>query len=319
MQSAGFKVSYLGTGAGGCILRNHTAIVLECPGGERILLDAASGNTVLRHANRLGMSPVEFDHCLLTHSHPDHCEGLPHIEMQRSRRNAAERPMQLYGSGAALADVGVLLSYPRRGLAVDANGARRSDGRRVFDFRPADPGEWIQLTPGVRAKCAPVEHIGGAVAWRIEASGVGASGGGASGIEAPGIEVSGIGASGGGASGTETSGIEASGIGASGVGVIVFSGDTRWCPALAELAEGADLLIHEAICTEDDRSRADNAAHATAAEAGRIAQLAGVRQLTLTHIDNAFHAHTELLAAEARGAYDGGPVWVAADCWQQSV
>ena len=279
LQSAGFKVSYLGTGAGGCILRNHTAIVLECPGGERILLDAASGNAVLRHANRLGMSPVEFDHCLLTHSHPDHCEGLPHIEMQRSRRNAAERPMQLYGSGAALADVGVLLSYPRRGLAVDANGARRSDGRRVFDFRPADPGEWIQLTPGVRAKCATVEHIGGAVAWRIEASGVGASG----------------------------------------VGVIVFSGDTRWCPALAELAEGADLLIHEAICTEDDRSRADNAAHATAAEAGRIAQLAGVRQLTLTHIDNAFHAHTELLAAEARGAYDGGAVWVAADCWQQRV
>lgn len=299
VHTAGFTVSYLGTGAGGCILRNHTAIVLECPGGERILLDAASGNTVLRHANRLGMSPVEFDHCLLTHSHPDHCEGLPHIEMQRSRRNAAERPMQLYGSGAALADVGVLLSYPRRGLAVDGNGARRSDGRRVFDFRPADPGEWIQITPGVRAKCAPVDHIGGAIAWRIEASGVGAAGSGSSGIE--------------------VSGVGASGIEASGGGVIVFSGDTRWCPALAELAEDADLLIHEAICTEDDRSRADNAAHATAAEAGRIAQLAGVRQLTLTHIDNAFHAHTELLAAEARGVYDGGTVSVAADCWQQSV
>ncbi len=294
VQTAGFTVSYLGTGAGGCILRNHTAIVLECPGGERILLDAASGNTVLRHANRLGMSPVEFDHCLLTHSHPDHCEGLPHIEMQRSRRNPDERPMQLYGSGAALADVGVLLSYPRRGLSVDANGARRNDGRRVFDFRPADPGEWIQITPGVRAKCAPVDHIGGAIAWRIEASGVGPSGGGPSDIGASSIE-------------------------ASGGGVIVFSGDTRWCPALAELAEGADLLIHEAICTEDDRSRADNAAHATAAEAGRIAQLAGVRQLTLTHIDNAFHAHTELLASEARGVYDGGPVSVAADCWQQLV
>ena len=304
VQTAGFTVSYLGTGAGGCILRNHTAIVLECPGGERILLDAASGNTVLRHANRLGMSPVEFDHCLLTHSHPDHCEGLPHIEMQRSRRNPDERPMQLYGSGTALADVGVLLSYPRRGLAVDGNGARRNDGRRVFDFRPAEPGEWIQITPGVRAKCAPVDHIGGAIAWRIEASGVGAAGSGSSGIE-----VSGVGAS----------GIEASGIEASGGGVIVFSGDTRWCPALAELAEGADLLIHEAICTEDDRSRADNAAHATAAEAGRIAQLARVRQLTLTHIDNAFHAHTELLAAEARGVYDGGTVSVAADCWQQSV
>lgn len=279
MQSAGFTVSYLGTGAGGSILRNHTAIVLDCPGGERILLDAASGNTALRHANLLGMSPTDFDHCLLTHSHPDHCEGLPHIEMQRSRRNPEESPMQLYGSGTALADVGVLLSYPRRGLAVDANGARRSDGRRVFDFRPAEPGEWIRLTPGIRAKCAPVDHIGGAVAWRIEAAGVETDGGGA----------------------------------------VVFSGDTRWCPALAELAEGATLLIHEAICTEADRSRADSTAHATAAEAGRIAQLAGVQQLTLTHIDNVFHAQTELLAVEARTVYDGGPVSVAADCWQQSV
>ena len=274
MESAGFTVSYLGTGAGGSILRNHTAIVVDCPGGERILLDAASGNTVLRHADALGMSPTDFDHCLLTHSHPDHCEGLPHIEMQRSRRNPAEQPMQLYGSDTALADIGVLLSYPRRGLTVDAGGARRSDGRRVFDFRPAQPGEWLQLTPGVRAKCAPVDHIGGAVAWRIEASGGGA---------------------------------------------VVFSGDTRWCPALAELAEGADLLIHEAICTELDRTRADNTAHATAAEAGRIAQLAGVRQLTLTHIDNVFHAQTELLAAEARTVYDGGLVSVAADCWQQFV
>lgn len=271
---AGFTVSYLGTGAGGSILRNHTAIVLDCPGGERILLDAASGNTVLRNANALGMSPTDFDHCLLTHSHPDHCEGLPHIEMQRSRRNPAEQPMQLYGSATALADIGVLLAYPRRGLTVDDNGARRGDGRRVFDFRPAAPGEWIQLTPGVRAKCAPVDHIGGAIAWRIEAAG------------------------------GQT---------------VVFSGDTRWCPSLAELGEGATLLIHEAICTEADRTRADATAHATAAEAARIAQLAGVRQLTLTHIDNAFHAHTELLAAEARTVYDGGPVSVAADCWQQFV
>ena len=284
LPTAGFTVSYLGTGAGGSILRNHTAIVLDCPGGERILLDAASGNTALRNANRLGMSPTDFDHCLLTHSHPDHCEGLPHIEMQRSRRNPEEKPMQLYGSAAALADVGVLLSYPRRGLAVDGNGARRNDGRRVFDFRPAEPGQWLQLTPGIRAKCAPVDHIGGAIAWRIEASA-----------------------------------IEPSGNTASGGGAVVFSGDTRWCPALAELAEGATLLIHEAICTETDRSRADDTAHATAAEAGRIAQLAGVRQLTLTHIDNIFHAQTELLAAEARSVYDGGPVSVAADCWQQSV
>ena len=274
-STSGFTVSYLGTGAGGCTLRNHTAIVLECPGGERVLLDAASGNTVLRHSDRLGLAPGDFDHCLLSHSHPDHCEGLPHIEMQRSRRNPAELPMQVYGTAEALADIGTLLSYPRRGLSADQDGARRRDGRQVFRFRPADDGQWITLTPSVRARCAPVDHIGGAVAWRVEAGGQ----------------------------------------------AVVFSGDTRWHPALAELAAGADLLIHEAICTEADRRRADTTAHSTAAEAGRIAQLAGVGSLTLTHIDNAFHGAEGMaaLAAEARSVYDGGPVSVATDCWQQSV
>jgi ribonuclease Z len=272
LASAGFTISYLGTGAGVSIMRNHTAIVVECPGGERILLDAASGNTVLRHGQQLGMSPTEFDHCLLSHSHPDHCEGLPHIEMQRSSRNPEERPMQVYGSERAMEDIAVLLAYPTRGLSVDAEGALRRDGRRCIMFRPTEPGDWIQLTPEVRAKCAPVNHIGGAIAWRVESGGHS----------------------------------------------IVFSGDTRWCPSLAELAEGATLLIHEAICTEEDRRRADGTAHSTAAEAARIAQMAGVASLTLTHIDNAFHADTEPLAAEARSVYDG-PVSVAADCWQQRV
>ncbi len=272
MATAGFTISYLGTGSGGSTLRDHTAMVLECPQGERILLDAASGNTVLRHGEQLGISPTEFDHCLLSHSHPDHCEGLPHIEMQRSRRNPAEAPMQVYGSERATSDIATLLAYPQRGLTVDADGVRRRDGRLVFTLQPTEPGEWVQLSPNVRARCAPVDHIGGAMAWRVE----------------------------------------------SGERSVVFSGDTRWCPSLAELAEGATLLIHEALCVEAERHRAEETAHSTAAEAARIAQLAGVQALTLTHIDNAYHLDTEPLVAEARSVYDG-PVSVAFDCWQQSV
>lgn len=272
MAEAGFTISYLGTGAGGSIMRNHTAIVLDCPTGERILLDAASGNTVLRHGQALGMSPTEFDHCLLSHSHPDHCEGLPHIEMQRSRRNEDEAPMQVYGSEQAMADIGTLLALPTRGLNVDAEGALRRDGRRSIVFRPTEPGAWVQLTPGVRARSTQVNHIRGALAWRVESGGH----------------------------------------------AVVFSGDTRWCPELAELAQGATLLIHEALCTEADRSMADSTAHSTAAEAARIAQMAGVSALTLTHIHNAYHTDTDALVAEARSIYEG-PVQVAEDCWQQRV
>ena len=272
MTEAGFTISYLGTGSGGSTLRNHTAMVLECPQGERILLDAASGNSVLRNSERLGMSPTEFDHCLLSHSHPDHCEGLPHIEMQRSRRNPAEQPMQVYGSERAMNDLTTLMAYPQRGLSVESYEVRRRDGRRVFDLRPTEPGEWVQLTAAVRARCAPVDHIGGAMAWRVE----------------------------------------------SGDQAVVFSGDTRWCPTLAELAEGATLLIHEALCVEAERERAEETAHSTAAEAARIAQLAGVQSLTLTHIDNAYHLDTEPLIAEARAVFDG-PVSVAFDRWQQSI
>ena len=272
MATAGFTISYLGTGSGGSTLRDHTAMVLECPQGERILLDAASGNTVLRHGEQLGISPTEFDHCLLSHSHPDHCEGLPHIEMQRSRRNPAEAPMQVYGSERATSDIATLLAYPQRGLTVDADEVRRRDGRLVFKLQPTEAGQWVQLTETVRARCAPVDHIGGAMAWRVE----------------------------------------------SGERSVVFSGDTRWCPSLAELAEGATLLIHEALCVESERHRAEETAHSTAAEAARIAQLAGVQALTLTHIDNAYHLDTEPLVTEARAVYDG-PVSVAFDCWQQSV
>ena len=168
MTTAGFTVSYLGTGSGGSTLRNHTAMVLECPGGERILLDAASGNTVLRHGEQLGIAPTDYDHCLLSHSHADHCEGLPHIEMQRSRRNPAEAPMGVYGSERAMSDLATLLAYPTRGLTVDADGVRRRDGRLVFTLQPTEPGEWVHLSPNVRARCAPVDHIGGAMAWRVE-------------------------------------------------------------------------------------------------------------------------------------------------------
>jgi ribonuclease BN (tRNA processing enzyme) len=78
---------------------------------------------------------------------------------------------------------------------------------------------------------------------------------------------------------------------------VVFSGDTAYFPALADFAQGADLLVHEAMLEAalpalvarvgngDDRLMAHlRRSHCAAADAGRIATAAGVGALALHHL-----------------------------------
>ena len=60
---------------------------------------------------------------------------------------------------------------------------------------------------------------------------------------------------------------------------MVYSSDTVMCAAVAELASGADLLIHEATML----SRASHG-HSSAVQAGMVAHQAGVKKLVLTHL-----------------------------------
>ncbi|WP_172352999.1 MBL fold metallo-hydrolase [Mesorhizobium sp. NZP2298] len=77
---------------------------------------------------------------------------------------------------------------------------------------------------------------------------------------------------------------------------VVFSADTAFFPPLADFAEGADLLVHEAMLEEGIErlvARTGNgarlkehllASHSFAQEAGRIASDAGVKRLVLNHL-----------------------------------
>ena len=62
----------------------------------------------------------------------------------------------------------------------------------------------------------------------------------------------------------------------------VYSGDTADNAKLAPFAKDADLLLMEAAFLS--RHKPENAAHVSAAEAGRIAMEAGVKRLLLTHV-----------------------------------
>jgi ribonuclease BN (tRNA processing enzyme) len=60
---------------------------------------------------------------------------------------------------------------------------------------------------------------------------------------------------------------------------VVYSGDTGFCNDIVDLSKGADLLILE--CSFPDGKEVEG--HLTPSQAGRIARLAGVKRLLLTH------------------------------------
>jgi len=107
---------------------------------------------------------------------------------------------------------------------------------------------------------------------------------------------------------------------------IVISGDTTPSDNLIKLAQGADVLVHEAFYAPGiDRLVAGvpNATslkqsimshHTTAEDAGRVAQAAGVKTLVLSHLVPAEDpAVTDQMWIDAARAHFGGPIIVGKD------
>ena len=77
---------------------------------------------------------------------------------------------------------------------------------------------------------------------------------------------------------------------------VVYSSDTEPCESIVRLAQGADVLIHEA--------GGEMVGHSSARQAGSVAQEANVGRLMLIHYPTQEGDPEELLA-EAQDAYDG--------------
>jgi ribonuclease BN (tRNA processing enzyme) len=108
--------------------------------------------------------------------------------------------------------------------------------------------------------------------------------------------------------------------------IVVFSGDTTFLPAMIPFAQGADILVHEAMLMaglERLIAKVGNgarlrehlvASHSTAEEAGRVAREAGVRHLVLNHLIPADDpAVTEADWRAAVAPHYAGPLTIAQD------
>lgn len=75
-----------------------------------------------------------------------------------------------------------------------------------------------------------------------------------------------------------------------------YCSDTRYDERVAAAVKSVDLLYHEATFLHELLDRAEKTAHSTALEAGKVAQMAGVRELLIGHYSVRYNDVTPLLA-----------------------
>ena len=85
--------------------------------------------------------------------------------------------------------------------------------------------------------------------------------------------------------------------------VVAITGDTRPCASVVDAADGADLLVHEATFSEEEKDRARETGHSTAREAAQVALAARVGRLVLSHVSARYSLNAEELATEAREVF----------------
>ena len=306
------KITFLGTSSGApSRFRNVSAAVLQLNQQSCAwLFDCGEGtqHQIMRSLVRVS----QIDRIFVTHMHGDHVFGLPGLLASRSLQAGSLSRVSLYGPPG-------LQEFLRAALDLTQT-------------RLAYPWEVITVSPGLvfedehtRVVCAPTSHRIASFAYAIverdfagrfdvqRAINMGIPEGPLYGRLKRGETITledGRVIDGSSLTGPKRKGRK-----------VVFSGDTTYSPNLVALADGADVLIHEATYLNEDAALARRAAHSTSVTAAQTAREAGARTLILNHVSSRYEGEggsrlAELLA-EAQAIFPNS--YLARDLWSYDV
>jgi ribonuclease Z len=271
-------VVFLGTSGATPTAQRAPAATLVRRGGERLLFDCAEGTQ--RQLLRCDIGLVELREVFLTHFHADHYLGLPGMLKTYSLRGR-ELPLTIFGPA---------------GLRALLTSLRRIFGRLTYPLELVELGGGDVLErDGYRLQAFAVNHGVSAIGYTLleherpgrfdveAADALGVPDGPGRGVLQRGEAL------------TLPDGkrIEpAQVLGPPREGrKLVLTGDTAPASSVVEAALGADVLVHEATFLADERERAQETLHSTAAEAALAAREAAVRLLALTHLSTRYFGH----------------------------
>jgi ribonuclease Z len=279
---------FLGTSGSAPTANRAPAALLVRRGGDRLLFDCAEGTQ--RQLMRSVVGLPDLEQIFISHFHADHYLGLPGM-LKTFQLRQREVPLTVYGPPglrdlfAGLRRVFGKLSYPLELVEVRPGEALERDGYRILVF--------------------PVHHGVSAVGYALDEH------------ERPGrfdndtADALGIpvGPERGALQRGESITLDDGRVLTPDVVLgdarpgrrIVIPGDTAPVETVRVLAEGADVLVHEATFSEEERDRAAETLHSTALQAAEVARDAGVRLLALTHVSPRYFGSE--LAEEAREVF----------------
>ncbi len=292
------KVTFLGTSSGTPTRhRNVTAIALQFTQQAKLwLFDCGEGTQ--HQILRSPLKPSQLEKIFITHLHGDHLFGLSGLLASRSLQDGALTPVTLYGPPG-------LQEYVRATLDLS-----RTHLRYPIRVETIAPGT-VYEDDTVSVTTLPVLHgmpaFGYAVTERDQKGRFDVERAAELGIP-PGPLYGQLKA---GETVTLPDGTEVDGkllVGADRPGrKFVFCGDTTYTPRSVELAQNADLLVHEATYAGTDLALAERANHSTATMAARVAREANAKRLYLTHFSARYESEGGInlgdLLEEARALF----------------